>query len=219
MERPHQVAPIGLAEREAVQEPLLPEGLEASPRLAHGNVENEPPDPGALCDPPWSQTGRIVPIGLLCSVGQSLPGTASVSYGCPVGGELAGQYPSDCKTGVAVDPSLALLQVHGITRQVPVRDLGTPCVEIQSLLSDGRGGEHMGPERAVECAADCLGMDGRLLSLVRARPVAANRLIEGERGMGAKMVVRAAAFETGVDLKWTLRSLGLPQNLWVEAKE
>ena len=54
----------------------------------------------------------------------------------------------------------------------------------------------MGPERAVECDADFLGTDGRLLSFIRAGPVAANRLIEGEHGMGAKVVVRFSTFET-----------------------
>ena len=185
-----------MAKREAVQESLLPEVLEASPRFAQGNVENQPLDPSTLYDPPWGQTSRIVSMGSLGSVGQNLPGTASTFYGRPVGRELAGQYPPDCKAGVAVNPSLALLQVHGITRQVPVRDCATPGVEIQPLLSDGGGGEDMGPERAVECDADFLGTDGRLLSFIRAGPVAANRLIEGEHGMGAKVVVRFSTFET-----------------------
>ena len=38
------------------------------------------------------------------------------------------------EASVAIDSSLALLQIHRIARQVPVRDRGAPGVEIQSRL-------------------------------------------------------------------------------------
>ena len=182
--RSHQVALIRLAERETVKESLLPEVLEARPRFAQRNVENESPNPSALYEPPRGQADRIVPKGSFGLVGQNSPRTAFLAYVLPIGNQHFTQHPSDRETSVAVDSTLALLQIHWIARQVPVHDCRTPCVEIQTLLPDGCGRKDMGPEWAVECDAHILGTYGGILALNCTGPVAANRLIEGEHRIG-----------------------------------
>src|SRR4051794_18570262 len=51
---------------------------------------------------------------------------------------------------IAIDPALALLEVHWIRRCVPMNDRVTPAVEVDALLPNARRGEDEWPERAVE---------------------------------------------------------------------
>ena len=51
---------------------------------------------------------------------------------------------------IPVNATFALLKVNGVRRKVPVDDRVTVCVEVQSLLADGRGREYEGPEWGVE---------------------------------------------------------------------
>lgn len=55
---------------------------------------------------------------------------------------------------VAVDAAFALLEVDRVGRQVPVHHRVAVGMEIQSLLPDGSGRQHKGPERGVEGLAN-----------------------------------------------------------------
>jgi len=60
------------------------------------------------------------------------------------------------KVRVTVDPALALFQIHGIGRQVPVKYLAAIEMEIQSFLSDECRRKHKRPERGIESNANAL---------------------------------------------------------------
>ena len=55
---------------------------------------------------------------------------------------------------VPVDAALALLEVHGVARKVPVDQAVAPRVEVESFLPDRRAGQQEGAERAVEGGSD-----------------------------------------------------------------
>lgn len=50
----------------------------------------------------------------------------------------------------ALDAALALLQVKRAGTEIPVQQLATPDVKVQSFLPERRGGENVRPERRIE---------------------------------------------------------------------
>ena len=66
----------------------------------------------------------------------------------------SGDVTADGVALVPMDAALALLEVHGIARKVPVDEAVAPGVEVEPFLPDGRTGQHEGPEGAVESGSD-----------------------------------------------------------------
>ena len=58
-----------------------------------------------------------------------------------------GQILTDSVAEEAIDPSLALLQVNGVSRQIPVDNFPAVSMEVQALLADRSRGQHEGPKR------------------------------------------------------------------------
>ena len=74
---------------------------------------------------------------------------------------------ADRVTLVAIHATLALLEVDGVAREIPVDDRVAPPVEVDPLLSDGGGRQHERPERRVEGRPD-LREAGLILGVARA---------------------------------------------------
>ena len=81
-----------------------------------------------------------------------------------------GDVAADGVALVPVHAALALLEVHGVAREIPVDEAVAPGVEVEPFLPDRGAGEHEGAEGTVEGGSDGILADGDVPSSVRLCP-------------------------------------------------
>jgi hypothetical protein len=100
-----------------------------------------------------------------------------------------------------IDPSLSLLEVYRIGRQIPMQDVAAVQVEIQPLLADRRGCQHERPEGRIESFANHTLALLHLLLVRIGRRFARDIVAEGE------CEVRCVRLGVRVDANTTPRAL------------
>ena len=86
-----------------------------------------------------------------CSPEERLPRVALRNpFSQQIGPELLSDVAANRVTLVSMDTTLALLEVNGIGREVPMHHRTAPQVEVQPLLTDRSRGQYERPERRVE---------------------------------------------------------------------
>jgi hypothetical protein len=101
-----------------------------------------------------------------------------------VGTERVHQRCADGKPAKSLNSSFALLKVEGTGTKIPMQKLPAPDMEIQSLLSQGRGRQNMGPERGIERAPEVVGTQAVLNAMGFACHLGVSK---GHSGMTAQM--------------------------------